>query len=96
MLVPVGTSAPMSTEVVPYTLEVLAPPYTFPYIVAPVILTVAVELLFCSLPVVAALPPPNTEHLLKTVHELVPTTVVPLTVIAVFPCTVAVAPLPPA
>ena len=86
----------MLTSVSPYTFEVLAPPYTFPYIVAPAILTLATELSVASDPVVAAFPPPNTEHVLNTIQVELPTTVPPPTIIFVFPNTVAVVPFPPA
>ena len=86
----------MLTLALPNTLEVLAPPYTLPWIVAPAILTLDVELLVASAPVVAAFPPPNTEHLLSIVQLDVPTSVVPPTVMVVFPNTVAVEPFPPA
>ena len=61
----------------------------------PTILTVATLLLFASVPVAAALPPPNTLPCVP-VEELDPTVVFPSTVIVVFPETIALLPLPPA
>ena len=73
----------------------MAPPYTFPCIVPPAILTFECELSSVLVPVAAALPPPNTEHWLKTVHCAVPIVDDPPIVIFVLLKTTASEPSPP-
>ena len=80
-------SYPIFVWVVPYTTDVLAPPYTFFPTVAPTIFTVLLELLLLSVPVAAWFPPPNT---------LFVTLLFPSIIKLVFPYTIADTPFPPA
>ena len=90
-----GTELPIFTIVLPFITDVFAPPYTFPYIVAPTIFTVLVELFVVS-PVAALFPPPNTLPVDGILPVALPIIVLPSIVIFVLPSNVAVSPLPPA